>query len=45
MVVDPDGDGDCSDTHTLFSRWHPNLVNVGRDGPTTAGRTEATLPP
>lgn len=44
IVLDPDGNGDLSDSHVLFSRWHANPITDGRSGPTTAGRTEATLP-
>lgn len=44
IVLDPDGDGDLSDSHVLFSRWHANPITDGRSGPTAAGRTEATLP-
>jgi hypothetical protein len=44
IVVDPDGNGDLSDSHVLFSRWHGANGTSGRSGPSTVGRTEATLP-
>lgn len=44
LVLDPDGNGDQSDSHVLFSRWHASPAVYGRTGPTPAGRTEATLP-
>lgn len=44
LVLDPDGNGDQSDSQVLFSRWHASPAVYGRTGPTRAGRTEATLP-
>jgi hypothetical protein len=43
-VMDPNGDGNLSDTHVLMNHPHGNPINSGFAGPTAAGRTEAMFP-
>lgn len=44
FVIDPDGNGNLSDSHVLFSRPHDVPVTSSHTGPSREGRTEAVLP-